>query len=183
MVRARHEDEMQRLKEEYQDFFKFPESRFYKSYLRRQKEMERDYKNQEKWVHLYQEGDSEPVRNVFLTKLQMLNSALLFGAGTLAAVSRSPLTHVTTTLFYVGAMANFYVAYQNYQQFQTVPQSKEQIRMILEDWYEPDPFARYDRAILNNKLQQLDKTSPSQKRRAAKYELVHQYRAKHPKER
>ncbi len=183
LVRARYEDEMLRLQERYQDFFKFPESRFYQSYLRQKEKMERDYKVQERWVDFYRKADIGTARDIFLSRLRATAGTLLFGAGTLSVVSHSSLAPVASSLFYVGSLINFYEAYRNYQQRQKGPNKKEYIQMILEDWYEADPFARYDRAILNDKLQQLDKAKPSQKRRATKYELVHQYRVQHPKER
>ena len=184
LVSARHEDEMKRLEERYQDFFEFPESRECQSYFQQKQALEQDYKkNQSYFVKLYCDADKNNTKTIKknIATLQVATGTILFGAGTLSAVSRTPFAPITSSLFYIGSLLNFYEAYRNFQQAQKNSNDKELIRMILEDWHEPDRFARYDRAILNKKLQQLDKEKPSPKRRHAKYNLVRQYREKYPK--
>lgn len=181
LVRARHEDEISRLQERYRDIIHYPESRLYQSYLKQKQAMWEDYKNQEHWVDFYHQADIDTRHNTNLAKLQAINGTILFGAGALSLITHSPLAPITFSLFYVGSLLNFHEAYRNHQQFKTDSVKKKYIQMVLEDWYEPDPFARYDRAILNNQLHQLDKEKPSQRRHDKKRELVTLYRAKHPK--
>lgn len=181
LVKARHEDEMKHLDKKYQDFFYFSESREYKSYLYQKREMEKDYENQKKWLLLYKTNNANSALAKRLSVLQATTGALFLGVGTMSALSNSPFAPTAASLFYIGSCVQFFTAYKNLQALKKENHNKEHIRLILEDWYEQDPFARYDRAILNDSLNKLSKTKPSATRRDRKYRLVQLYRAKHPK--
>ena len=183
LVLDRYQDESNRLKKKYQDFFKFPQSREFQSYQQQKQKIEEDYQKQKKWVDLYYSYD----KNLSRASLSMTQAAgtgaLLTSIGTLAICSNSSLAPATASLCYLGALYQFYGAYRNYAALKKdAPKAKERIKMVLEDWHKPDPLARYDRSCLNDKLQLLDKKKPTQIRQSKKRELVAQYRLKHPKE-
>ena len=161
--------------------FHFPESREYQSYLRQKQDMEQDYTHQREWVLLYNSNDVNAAMAKRLSALQLATGTLFLGAGTMSALSPSPFAPTAASLFYIGSCIQFYTNYKNLQNLHKQNRNKEHIRLVLEDWYEPDPFARYDRAIVNDTLDQLKKEKPSAARRDKKYKLALRYRAKHPR--
>ena len=150
LVQARYNDEVRRLRERYQPFLCFPESPEYRSFVRQQQEMKKDYQDQKRWVGFYQGDNSRVLHLAQLAALRLTTGTLLFGAGTLSAISKSPLTPITTSLFYIGALANFYATYRNVRDVLKIPQDKKYVQMVLEDWHKPNRFERYNRALFND---------------------------------
>ena len=181
LVVDRYQDEENQLKKKYQDFFKFPQSHQFQEYQQKKQQQEKDYLAQKRWLDLYDSYDKDASR----ISLHMAQNAglgtLLTSVGTISISSNSPLAPAMASLCYLGALCQFHGVYQNHTALKDTPKFKERVRMVLEDWYEPDPFARYDRAYLNDNLQRLDKEKPTQSRQDKKRKLVIQYRLNHPK--
>jgi len=87
------------------------------------------------------------------------------------------------SLWYLGGLASFYGVYLRTKYLRELPKYNDRIKMVLEDWYQPDRYARYDREVLNNRLNRLNKRKPTQTRREQKRALVASYRVNHPKQR
>ena len=182
LVVDRYQDEADQLKKEYQDFFKFPQSPEFQEYQRKKQHQEKDYHAQKKWVEIYYSYDKE----ILSGTIQMLQSigigSLLASVGTIAITSHSPFAPAMAALCYLGAMYSFHTGHLEHAALKDIPKSKERAKMILEDWYKPDPLARYDRSLLNDNLQLLNKKKTTQIRQNKKRELVAQYRLNHPKD-
>lgn len=181
LVEARHQDEVERLTKKYQDFFKFPESHELRAYRQQKEEMDKDYENQKVWLGFYHSDNQRATRALLNKSTLMFIGSVFLVAGTMNACTKSPLAPFVASLFYAGAVFNFYGAYVWHPSLKSITKDKERIKMVLEDWHKDDRFARYDRVLLNDKLKALDKKRPTQIRRDKKRTLVAQYRSKHPK--
>ena len=176
MVTDRHDFEMKQLEEEYHVFFKWPQSPEFQQYLNLKQKKEEDYKRQQEWVDLYQSGK----RDIYVSLLKtpsLIAASLMWVAGAMTATQGNP----ATVLFW-GAGLAMATQYRNYKKLAATAQEAAQTaRIVLEDWYEPDPFARYDRRKLNIALKQLARTKPSAVRQQKKRELVAEFRSNHPR--
>ncbi len=179
LIKERHKDEMGRLKERYQDFLKFPQSGQFQKYQIEKGRLEDDYVHQEYWLR-----QIEPTKRKQNVIFPLTTGILLSSAAIINSCSKSTASSFASSLFCLAALASFYQAYkanESNEAKKTKDERNKRIQMLLEDWHEKDRFARYDRALLNNNLDHLNKKKPTQERRDQKRNLVAQYRLDHPK--
>lgn len=181
LVAERYHDEENQLKKKYQDFFKFPLSRQFREYQQKKQQKDEDYQEQKKWLDFYDTCDQDASR----ISLHMVQNAgigtLLASVGTLFVCSKLPLTPIVASLYYLGAVSQFYAMYHGWTTLKDIMKAKGRVKMVLEDWHKSDPLARCERSFLNDELQLLDKGKSTQIRQDKKRRLVAQYRLEHPK--
>ena len=181
LVWERHRDDQDRLDDEYRSLFRWPQCPEMRSYARRKEQKEEDYQSQREWVSMYRQNERDILHtstNIFQHKTL---AALTGIGGTLMVISGQPVMLVAGSLLYLAAVIQAFAAKSNHQATKDLTEMNREIRVVLEDWYEDDRFARHDRMKLNRQLQYLDKERPTKDRRFQKRSLVAEYRAKHPR--
>lgn len=140
IVEDRHLDEMNRLKEEYQVFFKWPENRHVWEYQQRKKDLEDDYKMQQSFVVTYKSTEDR----IRQAKARMsennlrLGCALMLGSGLL--ISR----HFAWALVvYALAVAGIgAITVNETRLIRRLKKSNEHTKKTLVKWHDQDYWSK-----------------------------------------
>ena len=181
LVWARHQEEINRLDNEYRSLFRWPQCPEMQRYAQNKESLEKDYQSQQHWVTMYRNNERDIYQASVRAAQHSTVSAVMAAAGTLMVLSGKPSLQIASGFLYFGSVLQAFCIGNNRRLQKDLAESNREIRIILEDWHEPDPLARYDRSKLNRQLTCLNKEKPTEERRFKKRNLVAEYRKKHPR--